>query len=99
VTITTGNYAGRSGTVDSNVYQRTADYSDEFATGYHATGRWGACDSPVRPGGGTGPAINQVKSRAVDSLFWLVYNRRRLFTTVGRDRERTGEFPLRQTGH
>ena len=35
VTITTGKYAGHSGTVDSNVFQRTVDYPDELANGYH----------------------------------------------------------------
>ena len=35
VTITTGKYAGRTGTVDSNVFQRTVDYPDELANGYH----------------------------------------------------------------
>ena len=35
VTITTGKYAGRTGTVDSNVHQRTADYPDEWSNGYH----------------------------------------------------------------
>ena len=33
VRITTGKYAGHQGTVESNVYQRTVDYPDEFATG------------------------------------------------------------------
>ena len=35
VTITTGEYAGHTGTVESNVYQRTLDYPDEFANGHH----------------------------------------------------------------
>ena len=35
VTITTGKYAGHLGTVEANVYQRTVDYADEFANGYH----------------------------------------------------------------
>ena len=35
VTITTGKYAGQTGTVDSNVHQRTADYPDQLANGYH----------------------------------------------------------------
>ena len=30
-----GKYAGRKGTVEANVYQRTADYPDEFNNGYH----------------------------------------------------------------
>ncbi len=33
VTITDGN-AGRFGTVESNVYQRTVDYPDEWAKRY-----------------------------------------------------------------
>ena len=35
VTITTGQYAGRTGTVESNVYQKTADFPDEWANGHH----------------------------------------------------------------
>ena len=35
VTITTGKYAGHTGTVDSNVYQRTVDYPEELSNGYH----------------------------------------------------------------
>ena len=31
VTITTGKYAGRKGTVESDVFQRTLDYPDKFA--------------------------------------------------------------------
>ncbi len=29
VAISTGKYAGRTGTIESNVYQRTVDYPDE----------------------------------------------------------------------
>ena len=35
VMIITGKYTGQTGTVESNVYQRTVDYPDEFANGYH----------------------------------------------------------------
>ncbi len=35
VRITTGTYAGHRGTVESNVYQRTVDYPDEWHNGYH----------------------------------------------------------------
>ena len=35
VTITTGKYAGHSGTVESNVFQRTVDFPDEWANGHH----------------------------------------------------------------
>ena len=35
VTITTGKYAGRTGTIESNVYQKTVDYPDEWSNGYH----------------------------------------------------------------
>ena len=35
VTITTGKYASHTGTVDSNVFQRTVDYPAELANGYH----------------------------------------------------------------
>ncbi len=35
VTITNGKYAGHTGTVESNVFQRTVDYPDEWANGHH----------------------------------------------------------------
>ena len=35
VRITTGKYAGQTGTVESNVYQRTVDYPDEWHNGHH----------------------------------------------------------------
>ena len=35
VRITSGRYAGHTGTVESNVYQRTVDYPGEFANGFH----------------------------------------------------------------
>ena len=35
VRITSGEYAGHSGTVDSNVFQRTVDYPHELANGFH----------------------------------------------------------------
>ena len=35
VRITSGKYAGQSGTVESNVYQRTVDYPDEWHNGFH----------------------------------------------------------------
>ena len=35
VTITSGKYAGHLGTIESNVHQRTEDYPDELANGYH----------------------------------------------------------------
>ena len=35
VTIITGKYAGHQGRVESNVFQRTVDYPDEFANGHH----------------------------------------------------------------
>ena len=51
--ITTGKYAGQTGTVESNVYQRTVDYSDEWANGYHVMlVHRGAGDCAVGPGGG-----------------------------------------------
>ncbi len=34
VTINTGEYAGRTRTIESNVYQRIVDYPDESANGY-----------------------------------------------------------------
>ena len=33
--VTTGKYVGHLGTVEANVYQRTADYPDELANGFH----------------------------------------------------------------
>jgi hypothetical protein len=35
VKITSGKYAGRTGTVEANVYQKTIDYPDEWANGHH----------------------------------------------------------------
>ena len=35
VRITGGKYSGHTGTIESNVYQRTMDYPDEWANGYH----------------------------------------------------------------
>ncbi|MDA0770747.1 MAG: hypothetical protein O2909_13100 [Chloroflexi bacterium] len=35
VQIITGKYAGHPDTVESNVYQKTVDYPDEFYNGYH----------------------------------------------------------------
>ena len=35
VTITTGEYAGRTGTIKSNVYQRTVNHPGEWANGFH----------------------------------------------------------------
>ena len=35
VTITTGKYTGQDGTVESIVCQKTVDYPDELANGYH----------------------------------------------------------------
>ncbi len=35
VRITNGKYAGHTGTVESNVYQRTVDYADEWHDGHH----------------------------------------------------------------
>ena len=42
VRITSGQYAGHTGTVESNVYQRTADYPDQWFNGHHVmqTLRW-----------------------------------------------------------
>ena len=33
--ITTGKYAGQTGTVESTVFQKNVDYPDELANGYH----------------------------------------------------------------
>ena len=35
VRIINGKYAGLTGTVESNVYQRTADFPDDLANGHH----------------------------------------------------------------
>jgi len=35
VTITTGRYAGKTGTVDANVFQKTEDYPNEYAAAFH----------------------------------------------------------------
>ena len=35
VTIISGHHKGAIGVVDSAVFQRTVDYPDEFAPGYH----------------------------------------------------------------
>jgi len=35
VKIISGKYAGHQGTVESNVHQRTVDYPDELANGFH----------------------------------------------------------------
>ena len=42
VTITTGRYAGKTGTVDANVFQKTEDYPNAYAAAFHVvlnTGR------------------------------------------------------------
>ncbi len=36
VKIISGKYAGHTGTMESNVFQRTVDWPDEWATGHHA---------------------------------------------------------------
>ena len=35
VTIISGQYTGYTGVVDSAVFQRTVDFPDEYAPGYH----------------------------------------------------------------
>ena len=35
VKIISGKYAGHTGTVDSNVFQKTVDFPGELANGYH----------------------------------------------------------------
>jgi hypothetical protein len=35
VTIIWGRYAGATGVVDSAVFQRTVDFADDYAPGYH----------------------------------------------------------------
>ena len=52
--ITTGMYAGHVGTVESNVYQRTVDYTDEWFNQFHVildteelvTVRWEQVETP-----------------------------------------------------
>ena len=56
VKITTGKYASQTGTVESNVYQKTVDYPDEWTNGYHVMldseelvmVRWDDLDVPLR---------------------------------------------------
>ena len=43
VTITTGKYAGHTGTVESNVHQRTVDYPEESANGFRSCWTLGCC--------------------------------------------------------
>ena len=53
VTITTGKYAGWTGTVESNVYQRTVDYPGDLSNGFQVmldteelvTVRWGQVEA------------------------------------------------------
>ena len=35
VIIISGTFEGHRGTVEANVYQKTADYPDEWSNGYH----------------------------------------------------------------
>ena len=35
VRIISGRYAGRTGAVEANVFQRTVDYPEEYAEGFH----------------------------------------------------------------
>lgn len=35
VRIISGRYAGRTGRVEANVFQRTVDFPEEYAAGYH----------------------------------------------------------------
>ena len=37
IRIISGRYAGRTGTVEANVFQKTVDYPDDFHHGYHVT--------------------------------------------------------------
>ena len=37
VRIISSRYAGRTGTVEANVFQKTVDYPDDFAHGYRVT--------------------------------------------------------------
>ena len=56
VKITSGKYAGHTGTVESNVYQKTVDYPDEWHNGFHVmldseklvTVRWDQVEPPWR---------------------------------------------------
>ena len=55
VKITTGKYAGRTGTIEANGDQPTANYPDEWANGHHVmldthelvTVRWDQVESPL----------------------------------------------------
>ncbi len=35
VTITTGRHAGKTGTVDANVFRKTEDYPNDYAGAFH----------------------------------------------------------------
>ena len=35
ITITSGLHAGKTGTVEANAFQRTVDYPEEYAEGFH----------------------------------------------------------------
>ena len=58
VTITSGKYPGHTSTVESNVYQRTVDYPDEWFNGHHVmldteklvTVRWEQVEARVGQG-------------------------------------------------
>jgi len=43
IRIISGSYAGRTGTVEAKVFQKTVDYPDEYAHAFHVTlddGSW-----------------------------------------------------------
>ena len=47
VVITSGQYAGRYGTIEINVFQRTVDYPNEFANTPRHAGHGGTGDGEV----------------------------------------------------
>ena len=54
--ITTGKYAGHTGTVEANVHQRTVDWPEDFYDGFHVildseelvTVRWDQLEGAMR---------------------------------------------------
>ena len=70
VTITTGKYAGHSGTVESSVFQRTVDCPDKLASGYRVAGYGGAGYGAVGPGGGA--EVREAGWRAATRCWYVV---------------------------
>ena len=78
VKIISGKYAGHTGTVESNVYQRTVDYPDEWANGHYVmldteelvTVRWEQVEAEVNE------TLGRDTTRMAISLLSLTAHRR-----------------------